>query len=326
MGREEDTEQDLERVLVGGLEPVTRLEIVAYDPSWPARFETERARIASAIGDLALRIEHIGSTSIPGLAAKPIIDILVVVPKITDDPRFVPALEAAGYELRVTEPDHRMFRTPVRDVHVHLFEQGSQEIIDYFDLRDWLRRDADGRERYASVKRDLAERPWRDMNDYADAKSPIVQDTLRRARAWRCARHRAVVKRLFDELWNGRRLDVVGDLYSPAVVVDYRPYAPLGHGPDSIRESVERAWSTFPDYHEEPLHVLVEGWRAAVHLRITGTQLGQWGPVAPTGKRLEFEEMLILEFDDQARVVHQRGIVDNLIALRQAGVIPTPQQ
>ena len=71
--------------------------------------------------------------------------------------------------------------------------------------------------------------------------------------------------------------------------------------------------------------MVVEGWRAAVHLRITGTQLGQWGPVAPTGKRLEFEEMLVLEFDDQARVVHQRGIVDNLIALRQAGVIPTPQ-
>ena len=149
---------------------MTRLEIVDYDPRWPARFETERARIASAIGDTALRIEHIGSTSIPGLAAKPIIDILVVVPKITDDARFVPALEAAGYELRVREPDHRMFRTPDRDVHVHLFEQGSQEIIDYFDLRDWLRQDADGRERYAAVKRDLAERPWRDMNDYADGE------------------------------------------------------------------------------------------------------------------------------------------------------------
>ncbi len=317
-------EQDAETALIGGLEPVSRLEVVDYDAGWPARFEAERSRISSALGDAALDIQHIGSTSVPGLAAKPIIDMLVVVAAVEDDTAFGPALEAAGYELRVRETDHRMFRTPAHDVHVHVYAHGSQEIVDYLDVRDWLREDADGRSRYAAVKRDLAARPWRDMNEYADAKSPIVDDTLRRAREWRCARHRAVVHRLFDEVWNGRRLEVIDDLYSPDLVFDYRPYGPLRHSRESVRDAVERAWVAFPDYHEELLSMVAEDWRVAVHLRTTGTQLGQWGPLPPTGKHLEFEEMILLEFDSTGRVVHQRGIVDNLNALRQAGVIPTP--
>jgi predicted ester cyclase len=69
--------------------------------------------------------------------------------------------------------------------------------------------------------------------------------------------------------------------------------------------------------------MVVDGNRAAVHLRITGTQQGAWGPVPPTGRRVEFEEMLMLTFDDEGRVLHQRGIVDNLAALRQLGVVPS---
>jgi GrpB-like predicted nucleotidyltransferase (UPF0157 family)/predicted ester cyclase len=318
-------EDDAQRVLVGGLEPVTSIAIVDYDAAWPSRFEIERARIAAALGAAALDIHHIGSTSVPGLAAKPIIDICLVVDDIEDDEAFGPALEAEGYPLRVREPDHRMFRTPARDVHVHVYERGSKEIVDYLDLRDWLRQDADGRERYASVKRELAARSWRDMNEYAEAKSPVVSDTLRRAREWRCARNRAVVERLFDEVWNGRRLELVDERYAPDVVFDYTPYAPVGQGRDAIRQSLQRAWSAFPDYHEELLSLTAEGWRVAMHLRITGTQSGQWGPLPPTGKRLEFEEMAILDFDAEGRVVHQRGIVDNLNALRQAGVMPTPR-
>jgi GrpB-like predicted nucleotidyltransferase (UPF0157 family)/predicted ester cyclase len=318
-------EEDADRVLVGGLEPVSRIVIADYDPTWPGRFEVERRRIATALADATVRIEHIGSTSIRGLAAKPIIDILVVVADVDDDTSFAPALVAAGYELRVREPDHRMFRTPERDVHIHVYAEGSQEIVDYLDLRDWLRGDAEGRERYAAVKRALATRPWADMNDYADAKSDIVEDTLRRARDWRCARHRAVVQRLFDEVWNGRRFDALDELYGPDLVVDYRPYSPLGYGPQHIRDAVERAWAAFPDYHEECLGVITEGWRAAVHVRTTGTQDGQWGPLPPTGKRLKFEEIILLDFDDRGRVVRQRGIVDNLNALRQNGLIPTPR-
>ena len=136
--------------------------------------------------------------------------------------------------------------------------------------------------------------------------------------------HRATVRRLFDDVWNGRRFDTIEELYAPDFVADYRPYAPLRHGHDAVREMVERAWATMPDYHEELLDVLVDGDRAAVRLRISGTQDGAWGPLPPTGRRLEFEEILILTFDEHGRVKHQRGIVDNLAALRQAGVMPAP--
>ena len=87
---------------------------------------------------------------------------------------------------------------------------------------------------------------------------------------------------------------------------------------------VEGALATFPDYREELLGLVADGDTVAVHLRITGTQTGPWGPLPPTGRRLVFEEMLWLTFDGTGRVARQRGIVDNLLALRQAGAIPTP--
>ena len=138
------------------------------------------------------------------------------------------------------------------------------------------------------------------------------------------AENKAVVQRLFDEVWNGRRLDVIDELYAPDYVADYRPYAPLREGRDAVREMVERAWTTTPDYHEELIAMVAEADVVAVHLRITGTQLGHWGPIPPTGKRLEFDEMLFLTFNASGQVVHQRGIVDNLAGLRQVGVMPTP--
>ena len=114
---EEQLDAHLDTVLIGGRE---RREIVIaeYDPQWPGRFDAERERIGSALGDAALRIEHIGSTSVPGLAAKPIVDVLVAVSDVSDESSYGPALERAGYELRVREPEHRMYRTPERDVHV----------------------------------------------------------------------------------------------------------------------------------------------------------------------------------------------------------------
>jgi len=173
----------LDRVLIGGRQPST-IVIVDYDPGWPHRFEQERARIAAALGSLVRLIEHIGSTSVPGLAAKPIIDILVTVDKteIEHDERLVADLEAAGYALRVREPGHRMFRTPARDVHVHVFPTDSDEIERHFLLRDRLRRSAEDRELYAATKRELAKREWSDMNYYAEAKTDVIQAILARAR------------------------------------------------------------------------------------------------------------------------------------------------
>ena len=137
--------------------------------------------------------------------------------------------------------------------------------------------------------------------------------------------NKAIVRRLFDEVWNTGRLDAIEELYAPDYVADYRPYKPLRRGHAAIREMVQGAYATFPDYHEQLEQMVAEGDTVAVRLTITGTQLGWWGVVAPTGKKVRFEEMLILRIVD-GKVVEQRGIVDNLAALRQLGVIPTPPE
>ena len=168
--------------LIGGREP-RPVVIVEYDDAWARRFEVEAGRIRGALGSTALAIEHIGSTSVPGLAAKPIVDILVVVADVDDDSVFRPQLEQAGYELRVREPGHRMFRTPARDVHVHIWRFDDPEVEKYLLFRDWLRVSADDRARYEARKRELAQQEWGDMNDYADAKTDVVHAILDRARS-----------------------------------------------------------------------------------------------------------------------------------------------
>lgn len=171
----------LEAVLVGGRERVP-IRVVDYDPAWPARFEAERQRITAALGPAARTVEHIGSTAVPGLPAKPIIDVLVTVDDVEREDRYAPALESAGYLPRVREPGHRMFRTPQRDVHVHLYTTGDDEVGRVLLFRDRLRTDTADRALYARVKRDLATRDWRDMNDYAEAKTPTINAILARAR------------------------------------------------------------------------------------------------------------------------------------------------
>jgi len=165
----------LDRVLIGGRE---RREIVIapYDPAWPERFEVERERIAAALGPRALRIEHIGSTSVPGLAAKPIVDVLVEVASLDGVD-----LEPAGYVLRVREDGHRMFRTPELDVHVHVWPSGRADIASQLAFRDRLRASPEDRAAYESLKRELAAREWPDMNHYADAKGPLIREILARA-------------------------------------------------------------------------------------------------------------------------------------------------
>ena len=186
--RPSDVELDryLDSVLIGGREPVT-LVLSDYDSAWPSRFAELEARIGSALGDAALAVEHIGSTSVPRLAAKPIIDVLVVVADVDAERSYVTAMEDAGFVLRVREAGHRMFRAPARDVHIHVYSSGDPAISNYLDLRDWLRVDESDRNLYAAVKRDLARRQWSDMNHYAGAKSDVIQEMLGRARAWRAS-------------------------------------------------------------------------------------------------------------------------------------------
>lgn len=169
--------------LFGGIEK-REIVLVEPDPDWPARFERERERIVAALGPTAVRVDHVGSTSVPGLAAKPIVDIDVSVPDVEDEDAYLPALLAAGYELRVREPGHRLVRTPERDVHVHVCATGSDWERSHLLFRDRLRLDAADRHAYAALKRELAERDWPSMNDYADAKGDLIAEITARAEAW----------------------------------------------------------------------------------------------------------------------------------------------
>lgn len=169
--------------LIGGCER-RAIELVAYDAAWAARFERERSRIAAALGDRARRIDHIGSTAVVGLIAKPIIDVDVSVAHPEDEGAYVPALERAGYRLRVRESGHRMLRTSELDVHVHVCSAGSDWERRHLLFRDWLRRDVDDRERYAEAKRQLALRDWPDMNAYAAAKGAVIKQISVRAERW----------------------------------------------------------------------------------------------------------------------------------------------
>ena len=119
------------RGLVGKPETIN-IVVVDYDPEWPRRFDVERTKILQALGARALAVEHVGSTSVPRLAAKPIVDVNVTVADSSDEQSYLPDLVAAGYELRVREPEwyeHRMLRTSTGDVHVHVFSVGSPEIV-----------------------------------------------------------------------------------------------------------------------------------------------------------------------------------------------------
>lgn len=173
-------DESLKTGLIGGVEK-RAIKIVDYDTEWPSKFETHRKMIAVALGHAALLIEHIGSTSVPGLAAKPIIDILVVVADSAAESAYLPQLEAAGYVLRVREPEwneHRMFRTREEDVHVHVYSAGCPEIQRNLRFRDRLRQNIDDRRRYEQTKRELAVRNWPDMNAYADAKSEVIESII----------------------------------------------------------------------------------------------------------------------------------------------------
>jgi GrpB-like predicted nucleotidyltransferase (UPF0157 family) len=173
-------EDDFE--LIGGREahPVV---IADHDPEWSERFAVERDRIADALGDSVTSIHHIGSTSVPGLAAKPIVDVLVELADPTDEATFVPQLAAAGYELRVRESGHRCFRTHQRDVHVHVWVERA-DVDRHLLFRDRLRASATDRARYEARKRELAREQWDDMNDYAQAKNDVVSEIHERAIAW----------------------------------------------------------------------------------------------------------------------------------------------
>ena len=151
---------------------------------WPRQYAGVAARIRQALGPVAVVVEHVGSTSVPGLAAKPFLDVLLLVPDPGEEAAYVPQLEAAGFLLHVREPDwyqHRFFRAYDPDVQIHVFAVGSEEAERMLLFRDRLRASVDDRALYEETKRRLAARSWTRVQDYADAKSEVVQQILARA-------------------------------------------------------------------------------------------------------------------------------------------------
>jgi GrpB-like predicted nucleotidyltransferase (UPF0157 family) len=162
-----------------------RIAIVDYDPQWPEIFLREAKRIHAALGSRVVGLEHTGSTSVPGLVAKPMIDMTLMVANSADEAAYVPALEGAGYTLRIREPEwhqHRMFKGPDTDVNLHVFSSGCPEVGRILLFRDWLRTHAADRDLYARTKLSLSRRKWETVDDYAQAKTAVIEEILDRAR------------------------------------------------------------------------------------------------------------------------------------------------
>ncbi len=162
-------------------EPIT---IHDYDPSWATLYAREEQRIRTSLGPLALTVEHVGSTSVPGLAAKQLIDVDLIVADPADETAYLPAIEAVGYELRVREPDwyeHRALKRYNPEVNLHVFGPDCDEHLRHLIFRDWLRTHPEDRARYAAEKRRIAAQDITFMDQYADQKSTVIVEILRRA-------------------------------------------------------------------------------------------------------------------------------------------------
>ncbi|MBM3715874.1 MAG: GrpB family protein [Actinobacteria bacterium] len=169
--------------------------IVDPDPTWPQRAETVRERVMEALGVRALRVEHVGSTAVPGLPAKPILDLDLTVADPSDERVWLPRLEAIGFTLTVREPwwhEHRLLRldpksealpTSAGDLNVflHVFGPDSPELIKHVVFRNWLRANSADRDRYAAAKRRAAEGPASSMTEYNVRKTAVIREIYQRA-------------------------------------------------------------------------------------------------------------------------------------------------
>jgi GrpB-like predicted nucleotidyltransferase (UPF0157 family) len=180
-----DREAELQAARIGKVEVHGKpIELLDYDPAWPRLYDGEAEKIRAALGERVLGLQHAGSTSVPGLAAKPIIDIVLTVPDSADEDAYVPALEAAGYELTIRERDwheHRLLKGADPNVNLHVFSDACPEIARMTAFRDHLRTHPADRDLYERTKRELAQRTWKYTQDYADAKSEVVEEIVARA-------------------------------------------------------------------------------------------------------------------------------------------------
>jgi GrpB-like predicted nucleotidyltransferase (UPF0157 family) len=184
---QETPEEYLQEVTIGERRPHNgTIYLAPYDPEWPRQFSLLEGRIYQALGDQALLLEHVGSTSVPGISAKPVIDMLLVVADSADEASYLPTLEEQGFYLRIREPDwhqHRLLKGPDIKANLHVFSAGCCEVERMLAFRDWLRSHPDEKELYEKAKRELAARTWKYTQHYADAKSKVVEEILSRAMA-----------------------------------------------------------------------------------------------------------------------------------------------
>lgn len=172
----------LEEIEAGRVAPVTdvtRMEVVAPDPTWREWFASVRERVAAALGERAHSIEHVGSTAVPDLWAKPLIDVDLVVDDSADEDAWLPDLEAAGFVLTRREPDwqeHRLLRGTAPRTNLHVWSTTAEEPRRHVMFRDWLRTHPAARERYAAVKRDVAAQGHTVEMLYNNAKAWVIYD------------------------------------------------------------------------------------------------------------------------------------------------------
>lgn len=180
------SEEQLHAITVGDRKPLnSTIHLALYDPEWPSLFHRLKKQILEVLGSKVLLLEHVGSTSVPGLSAKPVIDMVMAVADSSDETSYVKQLKEVGYALRIRESDwheHRLLKSPQIQGNLHVFSAGCPEIAQMILFRDWLRNHDDDRVLYEATKRDLAARTWNYTQNYADAKSEVVQAILARAR------------------------------------------------------------------------------------------------------------------------------------------------
>lgn len=163
------------------------IDVVPYDPAWPDRFAEWRKKLADTIGPAAVRIEHIGSTAVPQLAAKPVIDVQIGVRDLDAEDAYVPQIAALGVALRAREPHHRYFRPSgsiPRTIQIHVYRASSDDERIHLLFRDFMRASATEREAYERMKRDAAKRYPDDRIAYNEAKTGFILDALDRAEEW----------------------------------------------------------------------------------------------------------------------------------------------
>ena len=185
--REDYSDEDIASAFVGEAPRLSgKVTLAEYDPEWPKLFEREAERIRGILGDQVVILEHVGSTSVPGLPAKPIIDIMLIVPDSDDEDAYAAPLAAAGYRLTIREPDwerHRMFKGPDTNINLHVYSPDNGQTERYRLFRDRLRAHPEEFQLYLAKKRELAGRTWKYIQNYADAKTEVIDEIIERARA-----------------------------------------------------------------------------------------------------------------------------------------------